>query len=57
MMCAGARVGFYGGDPIKMLKEDIPRLKPTVFAAVCRPKMKNSTIFGRLEAYCTARNV
>ena len=37
MMCAGARVGFYGGDPIKMLKEDIPRLKPTVFAAVCRP--------------------
>jgi len=36
MMCAGARVGFYGGDPIKMLKEDIPRLKPTVFAAVPR---------------------
>ena len=32
----GAAVGFYGGNPIKMLKEDIPILKPTVMAGVPR---------------------
>jgi long-chain acyl-CoA synthetase len=32
---AGAEIGFYGGDPLK-LKEDIARYCPTVFASVPR---------------------
>jgi len=36
MVAAGGRIGFFAGDPIRMLKEDLPMLKPTIFAAVPR---------------------
>mmetsp|Transcript_66083 Transcript_66083/g.162657 ORF Transcript_66083/g.162657 Transcript_66083/m.162657 type:complete len:793 (-) Transcript_66083:350-2728(-) len=36
MMCAGGRIGFFAGDAANMIKEDVPLLKPTVFAAVPR---------------------
>ena len=32
----GASIGFYAGDPLKMLTDDIPLLKPTILAAVPR---------------------
>ncbi|KXJ04726.1 Long chain acyl-CoA synthetase 3, partial [Exaiptasia diaphana] len=35
VLCGGARIGFYRGDP-KLLLEDIQALKPTIFAAVPR---------------------
>lgn len=35
-MFTGASIGFYRGDVINLLKEDIARLKPTVFVTVPR---------------------
>lgn len=32
----GMRAGFYSGDPQKLLKEDLPALKPTFFPSVPR---------------------
>lgn len=32
----GMKAGFYSGDPIKLLKEDLPALKPTFFPSVPR---------------------
>jgi len=36
MVAAGGRIGFFCGDPVLMLKEDLPMLKPSIFAAVPR---------------------
>mmetsp|Transcript_16852 Transcript_16852/g.42513 ORF Transcript_16852/g.42513 Transcript_16852/m.42513 type:complete len:811 (-) Transcript_16852:294-2726(-) len=36
MVAGGGRIGFFCGDPVAMLKEDLPMLKPTIFAAVPR---------------------
>ena len=40
------RCGFYGGNPLKMVKEDFPVLKPTVFPSV--PRLYNR-IYGILK--------
>lgn len=45
-MTTGMKIGFYGGDPIGMIKEDLPMLKPTVFPSV--PRLYNR-IYGRLQ--------
>ena len=35
-MIYGVRCGFYSGDPLKMISEDLPCLKPTLFTSVPR---------------------
>lgn len=40
------RCGFFGGDPLKLIKEDLPALKPTFFPSV--PRVYNK-IFGILN--------
>lgn len=44
--CFGMRCGFFGGDPLKLIKEDLPALKPTFFPSV--PRVYNK-IFGILN--------
>ena len=39
------KCGFYGGDIIKMISEDIPALKPTLFPSV--PRLFNR-IYGKV---------
>jgi len=36
IMIAGACIGFFSGDPLKLVTEDIPLLKPTVMCGVPR---------------------
>jgi len=45
-MISGMRTGFYGGDPLKLVSEDLPALKPTFFPAV--PRILNR-IYGKLQ--------
>jgi len=42
----GVQIGFYGGDPLKMVAEDIPILKPTFFPSV--PRLYNR-IYGKIQ--------
>ena len=42
----GMRCGFFSGDPTKMIREDIPCLKPTFFPGV--PRVFNS-IYGIIQ--------
>jgi long-chain acyl-CoA synthetase len=42
----GMAVGFFSGDPIKMIQEDLPALQPTVFPSV--PRLYNR-IYGKLK--------
>jgi long-chain acyl-CoA synthetase len=32
----GMAIGFYSGDPVKMIQEDLPALQPTMFPSVPR---------------------
>lgn len=41
----GMRCGFYGGDPLKLVSDDLPALKPTFFPSV--PRLYNR-IYGKL---------
>jgi long-chain acyl-CoA synthetase len=41
----GVRVGFFGGDILKMISHDIPSLKPTFFPSV--PRLYNR-IYGKI---------
>jgi long-chain acyl-CoA synthetase len=41
----GMRCGFYGGDPLKLVTEDLPALKPTFFPSV--PRIYNR-IYGKI---------
>jgi len=46
MSClTGVKIGFYGGDPLKMVADDIPLLRPTFFPSV--PRLYNR-IYGRI---------
>ena len=50
MLYKGAKIGFYGGDVLK-LKEDLADLKPTIFPSV--PRLYNKfydAIKGKLNA-------
>lgn len=40
------RAGFYGGDPLKLVGEDLPALRPTFFPSV--PRIYNR-IFGKIK--------
>jgi long-chain acyl-CoA synthetase len=40
------RAGFYGGDPLKLVPEDLPALRPTFFPSV--PRIYNR-IFGKIK--------
>jgi long-chain acyl-CoA synthetase len=40
------QIGFYGGDPIKMVQDDLPLLRPTLFPSV--PRLYNR-IYGRIQ--------
>lgn len=42
----GTQVGFFGGDLLKLTKEDLPALKPTIFPSV--PRLYNK-IFGVIK--------
>lgn len=42
----GMRTGFYGGDPLKLVAEDLPALKPTFFPSV--PRIYNR-IYGKIK--------
>jgi len=42
----GTKVGYYGGDVLKLIKEDMPLLKPTIFPSV--PRVYNK-IFGMIK--------
>jgi len=47
MACiTGCRIGFYGGDPLKMVAEDMPALQPTMFPSV--PRLYNR-IYGKIQ--------
>jgi long-chain acyl-CoA synthetase len=43
----GVRCGYFGGDVLKLVPEDLPALKPTFFPSV--PRLYNK-IFGKLKA-------
>ena len=43
----GSRIGFYGGDPLKLISDDIPALKPTLFPSV--PRVYNK-VYGKIKA-------
>lgn len=45
-MVSGMRCGFYGGDPLKLVAEDLPALKPTFFPSV--PRIYNR-IYGKIQ--------
>lgn len=45
VFCFGMKCGFFGGDPLKLLAEDLPLLKPTFFPSV--PRVYNK-IYGTL---------
>ena len=47
VFCFGMKCGFFGGDPLKLLAEDLPLLKPTFFPSV--PRVYNK-IYGTLQA-------
>lgn len=40
------KVGFYGGDPLKLVAEDLPTLKPTFLPSV--PRIYNK-IYGKIK--------
>jgi long-chain acyl-CoA synthetase len=42
----GCRIGFFGGDVLKLVSEDLPTLKPTVFPSV--PRLYNK-IYGVIK--------
>jgi long-chain acyl-CoA synthetase len=42
----GMKSGFYAGDPLKMISEDLPALKPTFFPSV--PRLYNR-IYGKIK--------
>lgn len=46
-MTYGVRCGYFGGDVLKLIKEDLPMLKPTFFPSV--PRVYNR-IFGQVKA-------
>jgi len=46
VLAFGMRCGFYSGDPQKLLKEDLPALKPTFFPSV--PRIFNR-VYGVLQ--------
>jgi len=46
VMSFGMKCGFYGGDPLAMVKNDLPALKPTIFPSV--PRLYNR-IYGRIQ--------
>lgn len=43
----GTRIGFFGGDLLKLTKEDLPALKPTIFISV--PRLYNR-IYGVIKS-------
>ena len=45
-LCYGMKIGFYGGDPLLLIKEDLPTLKPTLFPSV--PRIFNR-VYGILQ--------
>lgn len=45
-LVTGMRGGFYGGDPLKLVAEDLPALKPTFFPSV--PRIYNR-IYGKIQ--------
>ena len=46
-ICFGQRCGYFGGDILKLVKEDLPMLQPTFFPSV--PRLFNK-IFGQIQA-------
>ena len=42
----GMKVGFYSGDPAKMVSDDLPVLKPTIFPSV--PRLYNK-IYSKIK--------
>jgi long-chain acyl-CoA synthetase len=46
VMIYGIRCGFFSGDPLKLVSDDLPCLKPTVFPSV--PRLYNR-IFGKIK--------
>lgn len=51
----GLRCGFYSGDPLKMISDDLPCLKPTLFPSV--PRLYNR-IYGKIkDAFALATGV
>lgn len=45
-MVSGMKIGFFGGDIMKMISHDIPSLKPTFFPSV--PRLYNR-IYGKIQ--------
>lgn len=45
-MVYGLKCGFYSGDPLKLVSDDLPALKPTLFASV--PRLYNR-IYGKIK--------
>ena len=50
-ICYGQRCGYFGGDILKLVPEDLPMLKPTFFPSV--PRLYNK-IFGKIQAQFAA---
>jgi long-chain acyl-CoA synthetase len=51
----GMKCGFYSGDPLKMISDDLPALKPTFFPSV--PRLYNR-IYGKIkDAFSKATGV
>jgi len=46
VMAFGMKCGYYGGDPLAMIKNDLPMLKPTIFPSV--PRLYNR-IYGKIK--------
>lgn len=46
VMVYGMKVGFYSGDPLKLVSDDLPCLKPTLFPSV--PRLYNR-IYGKIK--------
>lgn len=46
VMVYGVRCGFYSGDPLKLVSDDLPCLKPTIFPSV--PRLYNR-IYGKIQ--------
>lgn len=42
----GAKIGYYGGDLLKMTSDDLPALKPTIFPSV--PRLYNK-IYAKIK--------
>ena len=45
-MVTGMKIGYYGGDPLKLVPEDLPTLKPTFLPSV--PRIYNR-IYGKVK--------